>query len=304
MLKSIYLNNLLNNISQLNNNLAFYLFAMEGFEGESAEMMQANPDSFLRETYPQNKFSNALNILNKNFPVYSLKYKDELYKNIYINLFSYMDYYLDNLLSFIRKILELNNEDIEMKNGNDISKMEKIIMFLHIEKEDIDNLEILKTTYDYIRLRRNCLIHNDGDSTAALKNINDKRLRQYWETQLSRKTSGADKTDKRHIFNIEYTFEKSNASKFNTNEIIGLFNVVRRLANLLDVGIMRKTIKDHKDGFLLYNLNEFKKANKNNKITIDTRGLEKKVFGFTFRLFGYKMEKSDIDWFYSSLANK
>lgn len=296
--RSPFINNLYSNISQINNNLCFYLFVMEEFEKETTEFIQSQPELFLKELYSDNRYSEALNIRGKEFSTHSTFYKNELYKNIYINLYSYFDYHLDSVLSLVRKILVLENVNTEIKQDRKLSTLEKILKLLNIKADDMDDFTVLVKTYDYVRYRRNCLVHNVGESTKALESIiknQGKELTIYWESKLLRRKDSAIEDAPKTKFNLEYNFFENEVSQFTTNEMIALFNVVRKLSALWDNIIVSETIQKHKKGFLLYCLNELSNSlGEKNKVTAKSKRFEHKFKGFTFHSFSYKIIDEDL----------
>ncbi|MFA1710252.1 hypothetical protein ACDX66_00885 [Peribacillus frigoritolerans] len=306
--RSPFINNLFSNISQINNNLSFYLFIMEGFEKESIELMQNNPELFLKELYSDNRHSEALNIKGAEFSTHSNVYKNELYKNIYINLYSYMDFYFDSILSLVRKVLTFEGANTQIKKEQELSTLQKIIKLLKMTTNDINDFNNLLNTYDYVRFRRNCLMHNAGESTKSLNNIiktqgND--LTKYWESKLLRKKDSVveDASKTKTKFNLEYNFFENEISEFTSNEMIALFNVFRKLSTLWDNIIISETVKKHKKGFLLYCISELNNSLKEkNKVGVKSKDFESKFKGFTFQLFRYKIKDEDIQLLYKELC--
>ncbi|MDE5051765.1 hypothetical protein NDK25_04970 [Niallia taxi] len=301
--RSPYINNLLSNISQLNNNLSYYLFVMEEFEGKSAELIENQPELYLKELYSDNKRSKDLNIKGSDFSTQSIKYKNDLYKSIFVNLYSHLDYYFNSLLSLVRKILDVNGEEkIHFKKEKELSTLEIIIKLLNLSTNNTKDLNTLWKTYDYIRYRRNCLMHNAEGPIKELNTIIEKQgknLCEYWELKLAKKKKNEVEYTANEEDEIKYNFFENKISDFSTNEMIAMFNIFRKLAEIWDNIIISILEKSYKKGFLIYCFKELeKKTKKENRVGLRTVSFEKKIKGFTFQLFRYKIIKDDIETIY------
>ncbi|MBT2764032.1 hypothetical protein [Paenibacillus sp. ISL-20] len=323
---SLYINNLHKKLSNLNNNLCFHLFVIEQFNIDSYERMQAKPENYLKEIYESNKFADALNIISKNFAQENESYTNELYKNFYITLYSHFDYYIEELFDFLSIVIGSQSEIKTSGNKTEQkSRVHKMIEQI-IGEEQSDLKEHIETellqTYDYIRLRRNKVIHNMENTTKELKTIaryHGKSLNEYWIKILNRKKQSDEdmvqdnedikvtqlNANRRHKFELSYQFSADEASldQFSLNEILSFLNILRKFSEIFDEKFMELIYKFHKDKMILFSLDLFVRGQKNTDY-YPIKTFERKFKSFTYINFGIIIHREETSEFYDNYISK
>ena len=110
------------------------------------------------------------------------------------------------------------------------------------EKLDINILEELMITFEYLRLRRNAIVHRteskvaQGEISAFIKSKGN-RLNNFWRE----KTNFADV---KGVYVKKINFSDTSLENFQEEEIIDIFNLYRVLSEVIDKTFVEKFNRD------------------------------------------------------------
>jgi len=231
-MKTIELKDFYITLSELNNSFTHYSLVWNQFGLDYAEMFINNPETLTKDFFEENPYKKKHNIKFGELEVEHKKTHETLIKGIFLLIYTHFEGYLKNLILFSTEvdstIIPLENK---VENGEeDIILIDKILNRIGINKNLI-NPEIL-LTLDYIRLKRNRLIHNNAENIS--KSLNDlikqhgNGLNSYWNNLLPSKLQGIDFSD------------KQNANIMTFSCIIDTINIFRGISLEIDKLVTNK----------------------------------------------------------------
>jgi hypothetical protein len=211
----------LSKISSINRQLTHAFFIGEQFLSDNSSIIAKNPIAFTSIVFSANthkdKFNYRLNEIND---VY-LEYKAFLFTSSFIFVYSTFEQYQVSLFDLVGNIK--NNHCQELKN---ISVLESLFVCLNSKiGNHFDQYEIY--TLDYIRWRRNCLIHAEGTprpSLLALISKNGKQLNSFWHGILNLNS---------------LDFSSRTVEQFSESEFIEILRIIRYLMAKIDAEVLR-----------------------------------------------------------------
>lgn len=291
-LHSPYIKSYLNNVSKINNHITFYLFVMDQFKNDSSNIMQQNPDTLLSQLYQNNTFSSSFNIRAKDFNTEHNKYRQSILINLFINMYSYVEFYLDDMEKFVKRALSTSqrrNTNNRNSNSSNLSKLQKILNKFGSNYNEVTLIgNELVLTLNYIRLRRNRIVHSanvlPSQDLSDLVDQSGQILEQYWSNILP---------------DNEVVFPKDNLGELNYNELISYFNMSRRICEKIDQELMKIIDTNFRDFLITDSLNQFIEVNKvkfkSGKNSFSENYLKKKIKKFTFDRFGITILDNEVE---------
>lgn len=224
-------------LSELNNSFTHYSFVWHQFNIDYSEILENEPDTLTKDYFELNPYKRKHNIRFGELDKEHSKTNESLIKGIFLLTYAYFESYLKDVLQFARNVnndikpLESKLEGIE----NDYLLIDKIFNRIGFDKKQFQAK--LKSTLDYIRLKRNRLIHSNVENIS--KSLNDLiksegvTLNEYWNFKLPGKLQGIDFT------------KKDNANELTFSIIIDIINIFRNISSEIDKIVIKK-ITDNK----------------------------------------------------------
>jgi hypothetical protein len=158
-----------------------------------------------------------------------------LIKGIFLLIYTHFESYLKQILLFVHKVdssilaIEDKLEDVE----TDFSLIDKVFNRIGVSKNDLNPNLLL--TLDYIRLKRNRLIHSNVQNISRSLNELIKNhgadLNNYWNNILPSKFQGINFKD------------KVNSNQLSFRIVIDIINVFRGISSEIDKSIIEKLSK-------------------------------------------------------------
>ena len=237
-LKDLYIT-----LSELNNSFTHYSLVWNQFGLDYAEIFKNNPKTLTKDYFTENPYKRKHNIKFGELEAEHHKTHETLIKGIFLLIYTHFEGYLKDLIIFSTKvddtIIPIENK---VENGEeDFMLIDKIFNRIGIDKNLFSEEGLL--TLDYIRLKRNRLIHSNAENISKSLNGIIKQhgddLNRYWNNILPSKLQGIDFSDKLNV-NI-MTF----------SSIIDIINIIRGISleidklvinKLTSIGIVEKVI--------------------------------------------------------------
>ncbi|WP_237982038.1 hypothetical protein [Bacillus thuringiensis] len=289
---SPYIKTYFNNVSKINNHITFYLFVMDQFKNDSSDIIRKNPNALLSQLYESNTFSSSFNIRAKDFDKEHEKYRQSILINLFINMHSFLEFYLMDIDKFIGRIVStrpVRNNHNRNNNNRNLSKLQSILNRFGSNYNEVTLIgNELVLTLDYLRLRRNRIVHSadvlPSQQLSRIIDHNGHSLIQYWSNILP---------------NNVVVFPKDNLGELNYNELIAYFNMSRIICQKIDQELMKIIDTNYRDFLLTDSLNQFIEVNSNKfksgKNTSSENFIKKKIKKFTFDRFGIKIVDNEVD---------
>ena len=227
-------------LSTINKNFSHGLFLSEQFLIDNAQLIADSGEAFSRDVYTSNSYREKFNYRLKSLPKEIKEYQKASFISFYVFMYSAFELYIEELATLVNNILPTGLHKSDKKNF-----LEAIFRSLgtninhHLNKSEID-------TMDYIRLRRNCLIHADGQPSPKLLNLmitKGQQLNRYWKST-------------RVQLNI-IDFSAIDIGQFEEREIIDSILILRELAKKIDQAVLSRF---RKEDILAYILRDFQKV--------------------------------------------
>jgi hypothetical protein len=278
-------------ISELNLHFSHFLFLSEQFlidhQGEIQKAIQDNPKALAPELFPSNRFKEQFNsplnkLLDKDGQIEETR--QFIFQSLFI--FSYVQFetYLKDLYNlFVQHFISVENWQELKKNE---SFLDQIIANLQL---DIEPKICLAA--EYIRYRRNAVIHRDKDSSfkgkvADFIKRHGAELNSLWLIG----TEIVDESEEKLLQSIN--FESELVSNFSELEIIDIFNLLRAISRSLDAAVttyFEEAIQD-----LL--LTEFRKKYENKPWFSGTTEVDQKKKLASFKYFAKFLEPASVHY--------
>ncbi|WP_299162833.1 hypothetical protein [uncultured Tenacibaculum sp.] len=231
-MKTIELRDFYKTLSELNNSFTHYSFVWSQFNIDYSETLEKNPETLTKDYFETNPFKRKHNIKFSELDKEHSKTNESLIKGIFLLIYTHFESYLKDLFLFAKTVdneiqpLESKIEDVD----NDFMLIDKTFNRIEVKKEKLQS-ELL-ITLDYIRLKRNRLIHSNTENISKSLNklikSDGKTLNEYWNSKLPSGLQGID-------FN-----NKDNANELTFSIVIDVINIFRRISNEIDKVVTEK----------------------------------------------------------------
>src|SRR3989339_759581 len=166
-LKDLYIT-----LSELNNSFTHYSLVWNQFGLDYAEIFKNNPKTLTKDYFTENPYKRKHNIKFGELEAEHHKTHETLIKGIFLLIYTHFEGYLKDLIIFSTKvddtIIPIENK---VENGEeDFMLIDKIFNRIGIDKNLFSEEGLL--TLDYIRLKRNRLIHSNAENISKSLNVN------------------------------------------------------------------------------------------------------------------------------------
>ena len=281
-MKTLQLRTLLQELSDLNNSFTHYFFVWTQFGLDYKQIMVDNGDHLTLEIFKANEFAKKHNIELVKLDKEHEKTHETLLNGIFTLIYSSFENYLNDIYSLAKKLDNSLPELNEGKFEKDDTVILKIMNRLKIDHKRIESNYLL--TLDYIRLKRNRLIHQSSTKISrSLRDIINKsgdELNSTWNKILPKQLQGIDFAS------------NENANLITYNILIDTLNIIRGIATYFDksvLGMFQLTI------FLTNEvLVEFKERNGYKNFNLTDQRNKKKFIGFCQTIYGFEPAEYDI----------
>jgi len=273
-MKSPFLKVFQDQLSELNNYFSHYLFIWEQFYLDYEKHLQKNPEKLTTEFFSKNDFAPQwqvrLGLLDENHE----QTKEFILKSLYLLSFSQFEYYTRDIYEFVRKIdSTIPDVGMNVQIPNDILEQLNIDLI-----SDFDEQELL--TFDYLRLRRNRIVHRGSEPNHDFRTLIRQKghiLNKYWDKEL-----------RNGLYNLD--FRNLEINMFSKNEVFDLINIYRSISKKIDNVILakidRESLINHlKDKFNFKFSSRIKSWNK--------KRLRSKFSGFCNHEFNLKLSSEE-----------
>ena len=279
-------------LSELNNSFTHYSLVWNQFGLDYAETLKNNPDTLTKDYFTANPYKRKHNIKFGELEAEHNKTHETLIRGIFLLIYTYFEGYLKDLILFSIKVdntikpLENKLENIE----DDFLLIDKVFNRIVVDKKLFSSKALL--TLDYIRLKRNRLIHNNAENISKSLNgiikSSGNELNSYWNGLLPSKLQGIDFSD------------KENANIMTFSVIIDTINIFRGVSlevdklitdKLTDIAIVEKIV-----------IPQFKTIQRRNLKGIKFERLVSKYRKFCSSEFAINVDDEMIELLRSSIA--
>ena len=227
-------------VSTINKNFSHGLFLSEQFLLDNAQKIADRGEAFSRDEYTSNSYREKFNYRLKSLPDEIKEYQKASFISFYVFMYSAFELYIEELAAFVKNILTTG-----LHKSNKENFLEAIFRSLGTNiNQNLNTSEI--DTMDYIRLRRNRLIHADGQPSQTLLTLmttKGQQLNEYWKST-------------RVQLNI-IDFSAIDIGQFEEREIIDGILILRELAKKIDQAVLSRF---RKEDILAYILDDFQKV--------------------------------------------
>ncbi|MDA0245960.1 MAG: hypothetical protein OT477_21315 [Chloroflexi bacterium] len=255
-------------ISSINRQVTHALFIGEQFMSDNSSILANSPDQLTSSVYGENPYKDKFNYrLNKVSEVYK-EYNSFVLISSFVFSYSVFEIYQEGLLSLIGEI----KGSPKSKTLDDLFHYYGSSTATHFSPEERD-------TMNYIRWRRNCLVHAEGSPNTLLQTMirsKGRSLNSFWLRTLD-------------VTSIN--FSSVSVEKITENEFIDLIRILRYFIGKIDSEAL--SLLSQND-VVVFSLSEFKtrfakKIKNRNKSRIETMFLN-----FIQRKFD--IHKEDLDF--------
>lgn len=261
-------------LSTINRNFAHGLFLSEQFLVDNDELIKSEPETLTSDIFKSNRYRTKFNYKLKNIPNEIIDYQKAAFESFFVFMYSTYELYTENLFHFVGKVLGRTLRKIRNASYLDsIFINHGTLLSSHLNQEDIDTL-------DYIRLRRNCLVHADGKPSSGLITLittKGSNLNTYW------------KTTKIKLNVIDFSSTK--IEEFNEREIIDTIMLLRDIVRRIDYAVLSLLNKEDLIDFILISF----KIDFRNDIANKPRAVIEKKF-ITVVKMKLNIDKKDINF--------
>jgi len=217
-MKSPFLSVFRNQLSELNNRLSHYIFVWEQFSLDNAETLAKKKGEQTTEAYQKNRFAPQYNVVLDKLERSHDETSTFILKSLFILLHTEFEVYMRDLYEVARKTDDtLPDLAVKARVPDKIFENLNIDMGASFEQKEIWTLE-------YLRLRRNRIVHSGGQSkgelAATIKNRGN-ALQRYWQGRLTRGLFGVN-------------FQSEETDQFSKEEIFDFINIWRLLTSKID----------------------------------------------------------------------
>jgi hypothetical protein len=233
--------------SEINNHLSHTVFVFKQFSIDNSVKTASQPDDLTTKVYTENEYARQFNVKLKDISEQADKSLDYILDTLFVFTNTQFEVYLKEVYLFAK-----HNSQLKLAEPPDSQVYETILERIGIDQEkEIDNL--LVSTYEYFRYRRNAIMHRDRDrrlqgsldDLIRGKNPNDIfRKAQYNGTELNlnwkRYTKSLDDTNTKGYTIRTFDFANKDVSKFSLTDLFDVFNFYRLYAATIDKLVLGK----------------------------------------------------------------
>jgi hypothetical protein len=223
-------------LSTVDRNLAQLMFISEQFLIDNRSRIDSEPYELTRNVHSNNPFRNEFNYRLQEIPGEVTNLRLFTYVSAFVLACSIYEIYLLDLLQLVQQIC-----DPLRARKDDESLIEYLFIVClnttikkHFAQEEIDTL-------DYIRIRRNVLVHAEGRLSPPLEKLRKRgaKLNSFWQ-----------------YFGLrEVDFTSRSVDKFSADETIDLVRLIRNLSSKIDNSVLESIGKQR---LLDYAISDFK----------------------------------------------
>ncbi len=276
-----------NELSKINNYQSQIKFVFEQFQIDNEEKLKQDSKKeikYFSRIYETNKYSKEFNIETNDMIVQLGDTRKFIFKSIFVFLYSRFENFLRN--EYFTAKHELILDIPEMGNSK--------IPETFFKNLDITIWDELKITFEYLKLRRNAIVHRaelriaQGEVSSFVK-TNGKKLNSFWSEK--KKIDGIKGIAVKEIDFLEMKLEI-----FEEEEIIDVFNLYRILSEVID-----KTFVDkfNREKWLEYLTFKFKKQLQPNNKKLITG---KEIKWFAKELMDIELEEEEVEKIYGDVV--
>jgi hypothetical protein len=281
-MKTQQLRTFLQELSDLNNAFTHYFFVWTQFGLDYNQIIAKNSNKLTSEIFKVNEFAKKHNIELAKLNEENAKTNDTLLNGIFTLIYSSFENYLNDIYSLAKKIDNSLPELNEGKFENDDIVILKVINRIKIDQKKFESNYLL--TLDYIRLKRNRLIHQSSAKISrALRDIINKsgeELNSFWNNILPKQLQGIDFAS------------NENANQITYNILIDTLNIIRGIANYFDKLILGTF--QQPDFLTKEVLAEFKDRNGFKNFNLTDQRNKRKFIGFCQTVYCFEPTEYDI----------
>jgi hypothetical protein len=263
-------------------------FLNEQFLIDHQSEVDRSPKSFSRDFYASNKYSKRFNYtLNKTMELMA-RHRSFSYSADYVFIYAAFELYVQSLLEMATRIslepdlgAKVIPRDAMTRSIEDIFRILGSSMDAAFTNDEVQ-------TINYLRLRRNCIVHADGRiSTALVELIRNygHALNRYWRKELSKPV--ALDFSKKSLHKVD-----RNMASFVEEEIVDVIRVVRQLGTKIDEKVLALISQER---LLKLLLKEFDLTMATLDIKSKTRKQVESKFAY-FALVTFGIERQDINF--------
>lgn len=272
------------NISKLNDSYAHYLFIWEQYKIDNKSILSENEDKLTTQIYKSNEFARQFNVKMKYLSNSHEDAEQLILKSIYLLSYSMFERYLFGIHKFAQQLddsIQELNQSLEYDYVKDNIMIEKVFNRLKIDlNNSFDELEI--HTLDYIRLRRNRIVHQAISTQGKILEIinnKGKSLNEFWDKNL-------------HKGRYSIDFKRKEIDYFERLELFDILFIIRQIASKID-SIVIKNLDKKK--ILEHILNSFKNKNSRNIKNYKIDRIKNKFRKFCKVEYSFDIEDSDLE---------
>lgn len=239
---------------RINRGLSHTLFISEQFLIDQSALIAKQPDLQSSDAFKKNAYSQAFNYKLSEIALVIKDFQEFSSRSFYTFLYSAFELYVTELLRLTSELtkLPLPNKKKLSAQGEVNKALEETFLLLGLDYlKELDQHQ--RNTIDYIRWRRNGIVHAEGKVPPELVKLiisEGVNIDSYWAiTKVKPRT---------------LSFATTPSQTFSPNEIIELIRVVRELSEVIDKRVLAAV---NTTDIIDYVLSEFRKDHK-----LDIRG--------------------------------
>lgn len=233
--------------SEINNHLSHTVFVFRQFSIDNSERTTKQPEDLTTKVYASNEYARQFNVKLKNISEQADKSLDYILDTLFVFTNTQFEVYMKEVYLFAR-----NNSQLNLAEPPESQVYETILQRIGIDQEtEIDNL--LVSTFEYFRYRRNAIMHRDKDRRlqGALEDLikgknpngvfrtaqfNGTELNQNWK----RYAKALDDANAKGYTIRTFDFANRDVSKFSLTDLFDVFNFYRLYAATIDKLVLGK----------------------------------------------------------------
>jgi len=250
--------------SEINNHLSHTVFVFRQFSIDNSARTASQPNDLTTKVYTDNEHARQFNVKLKDISKQADKTLDYILDTLFVFTNTQFEVYLKEVYLFAK-----NNSQLKLAEPPDSQVYETILERIGIDQEiEIDNL--LVSTYEYFRYRRNAIMHRDKDRRlqGALEDLikgkknNSLRAKQYNGGELNlywkRYTKALEDANTKGYTIRSFDFANKDVSRFSLTDLFDVFNFYRLYAATIDKLVLTKIernyllkylVKRHQDNY-------------------------------------------------------
>lgn len=293
-MKTVELRTFHKSLSELNNSFTHYSFVWNQFSLVYEKILKEKPEILTKDFFDTNPYNRKHNIRFGELDIEHSKTHESLIKGIFLLIYTHFEGYLKDLLQFARTV-DPNIESLGSKiedTEDDFKLIDKLLNRIEVSKNQLQSE--LELTLDYIRLKRNRLIHSNADNISRSLNdlikANGKKLNDYWKSRLPGELQGIDFKS------------RDNANELSFSIIIDVINIFRGVSNDIDQLVIAKlTLESIVDRLIIP---KFKNEQKKKINGIKTDRLVSKFKKYCQTEYSLEVNNDQIDILKSSIVQR